>query len=66
MRCLLPCLVAALAAAGGSSYERGEPSVGAPDRPIQRATLEADADPLQLHVRITVTAPDPRPTTAAR
>lgn len=56
MRCLLPCLVAALAAAGGSSYDRGEPSVGAPDRPIQRATLEADADQLQLHVRITVTA----------
>lgn len=55
MRAILPCLLATLAVAGGSSYARSGESPEA-NRPAARATLEADADQLQLLVRISVTA----------
>lgn len=55
MRCLLPCLLAALAAAGGRSYESDDASVRG--NPALRASLEADADQIEMPVRITVTAP---------
>lgn len=54
MRCLAPCLLAALALAGGS-YDSG-PDL-ARGNPAPRASIEADADQVEIPVRITVTAP---------
>lgn len=55
MRSLLPCLLAALASAGGSYHESGIDQVR--DNPAPRASLEVDADQLEILVRIEVTAP---------
>lgn len=55
MRHLLPCLLTALAFAGGSSYERAAEDALA-NRPGGRASLEADADQLQILVRVSSTA----------
>lgn len=57
MRALLPCLLASVALAGGSlSYDSdAEPSGSTPNLP--RAYVEADADQVEVYVRISVTAP---------
>lgn len=55
MRCLAPCLLAAIALAGGRSYESSDSA--ARDNPAPRACVEADADQVEVIVRIHVTAP---------
>lgn len=57
MRALLPCLLAtATLTAGSLSYDPDpEPSAGTPTLP--RAYVETDADQVEIHVRISVTAP---------
>lgn len=56
MRCLAPCLLAALALAGGErSYEPGPDLVRGNSTP--RASVEIDADQIEIHVRVSVTAP---------
>jgi len=55
MRSLLPCLLAALALAGGRSYEGDDTSNRGTGTP--RACLEVEADQVEILVRLAVTAP---------